>query len=98
MASKRPAPWSETEDRIIVADYLDMLGKELVGIKINKAATRRALIPRLNNRSEGSIEMKRMNISGVLRDLGKPHIAGYKPASNYQRSLVVAVKNALGIS
>lgn len=91
----RPAPWSPEEDRLVVADYLAMLAAVARGEKVNKTATRRALLPQLNGRSDGSVEMKRMNISAVLESLGRPWLKGYQPAKNFQRSLVEAVKREL---
>jgi hypothetical protein len=88
----RPAPWSPVEDRLVVRDYLQMQAAVARGEKINKAATRRALLPQLNNRSEGSVEMKRMNISAVLVSIGRPFLPGYQPAKNFQRSLVTVVQ------
>lgn len=87
----RPPAWSREEVELIVADYLAMLICELRGDPYNKAAHRRALQSHLDNRSEGSIEMKHMNISAVLLELGHPCIDGYKPAWNYQRSLLPEV-------
>ena len=69
-----------------------MLALQRQGLPFNKSITRRALLPKLNHRSEGSIEMKRMNISAVLADLKCEYVVGYKPAANYQKSLVVTVK------
>ena len=80
--------WSEKEVELIVIDYLDMLVTELAGEKYNKAAHNRALKSRLDNRSRGSVEMKHMNISAVMTELGYPCIDGYKPAWNYQRSVL----------
>lgn len=94
----KPAPWSHEEDRTIVADYLAMRAAIQRGEKVNKAATRRALLPLLNNRSEASIEFKRMNISAVLEDLGRPYIQGYKPYPNYQTQLRSAVESQLGLT
>lgn len=94
----RPAPWSPAEDDLIVRDYLDMLALQIMGKPFNKSVTRRALLPKLNHRSEGSIEMKRMNISAVLNDLGRLYVAGYKPASNYQKSLKDCVQKHLSKS
>lgn len=93
--TKRPAPWSADEDRIIVRDYLDMLAAVGRAEPINKAATRRALLPRLNNRSEASVEFKRCNISAALVDLGRGYLPGYRPATNYQRSLLETVRTEL---
>jgi len=46
-----------------------MLAAELAGAPYNKAAHRRALLPRLQNRSEQSIEFKHANISAALLDV-----------------------------
>jgi len=83
-----PAAWSEAEVLAIVEDYFSMLALELKGIPYNKAQHNRELSQRLNNRSKGSIEMKHMNISAIMHELGMPAISGYKPFSNYQRNLL----------
>lgn len=97
-ATVRPTAWTESEDAAIVADYLALLAAVGRGEKINKAATRRALMEKLNNRSEGSIEFKRCNVSAVLVSLGRGYLSGYLPRSNYQARLVETVKRALGIT
>jgi hypothetical protein len=79
--------WSQKEVTLIVDDYFSMLQQELSGKKFNKTEHRRALLPRLDNRKEGSIEFKHQNISAVLAELGQPYIAGYKPLGNYQQLL-----------
>jgi hypothetical protein len=79
--------WDWLECEAIVQDYFIMLNKELAGIKFNKAEHRRALILKLNKRSQGSVEFKHQNISAVLIELGQPYIRGYKPAFNYQQQL-----------
>jgi len=43
------------------------------------------------NRPRGSIEYKHQNISTVLKGLGEDCLPGYKPAFNFQASLVDAV-------
>lgn len=96
MSSKKSNPWSPSEDALIVSDYLTMLRTTQRGLPINKAAHCRALLPRLNNRSRGSVEFKHQNISAVMRDLGHPMLKGYKPLSNYQQSLRAAVVATLG--
>ncbi|WP_114277908.1 DUF3883 domain-containing protein [Thioalbus denitrificans] len=83
--------WSVAEVEAAVEDYFDMLRRELTGRRFNKAAHRRALRERLNNRSDGSVELKHQNISAVLIEMGIPYIDGYKPRFNYQRSLLPAV-------
>jgi len=83
-----PVAWSEAEVLAIVEDYFSMLALELKGIPYNKAQHNRELSQRLNNRSKGSIEMKHMNISAIMHELGMPAISGYKPFSNYQRNIL----------
>lgn len=83
--------WSDIENDLIVADYFDMLGMELVGIPFNKAERNRKLQSALNGRSRGSIEFKHQNISAVMRDLGQDRILGYAELYNYQMPLVNAV-------
>ena len=64
-----------------------MLAKEVAGHAYSKAEHRRSLQPRLENRSEGSIEFKHQNISAVLIRAGHIYVRGYKPAWNYQELL-----------
>jgi hypothetical protein len=82
--------WSESEVEVTVEDYFNMLRLELTGHKYNKTEHRRALMESLNNRSNASVELKHQNISAVLIEMGIPYIDGYKPRSNYQRSLLPA--------
>ena len=78
------APWSWDEVEATVADYLAMLRKELRHEKYSKAEHRRALLKRLDGRSEPAVEFKHPNISAVMNELGYPAIEGYKPRRNYQ--------------
>ena len=87
--------WSGSEVRLIVADYFDMLEAELQGKPYKKSEHRKALTPQLSGRSEGSIEFKHQNVSGVLVELGLPYIEGYKPRSNYQSILATEVESFL---
>lgn len=82
--------WSESEVEAAVKDYFDMLRLELNGQAYNKSQHRRALKERLNNRSDGSVELKHQNISAVLIEMGIQWIDGYKPRSNYQRTMLPA--------
>jgi hypothetical protein len=79
--------WSNIEVELIVADYFNMLSAELKGEVYSKAIHRRALLPLLANRSEGSVEFKHQNISAVLINMGQPYIKGYLPRFNYQHIL-----------
>lgn len=90
------ADWSDIEVELIVADYFSMLIDELKNIPINKASHRKALMPLLNNRSDGSVEFKHQNISAVLLSLNLPFIKGYKPRFNFQKEMLVSkVQNYL---
>ena len=84
-------PWTDAENDLIVADYFAMLADDVLGRPYSKAKHRRGLLPLLNGRSEGSVEFKHQNISAVLKGLGEDWILGYKPAFNFQMSLVDAV-------
>lgn len=87
--------WSGQEVSLIVADYFDMLEAELLGRPYKKSDHRKALGPQLQGRSDGSIEFKHQNVSGVLVELGLPYIEGYKPRSNYQGILAAEVERFL---
>jgi hypothetical protein len=69
-----------------------MLEAELLGKSFKKSDHRKALAPKLQGRSDGSIEFKHQNVSGVLVELGLPYIEGYKPRSNYQGILAAEVE------
>lgn len=56
-------PWTDEENDLIVAHYFAMLADDNFGRPYNKAEHRRALLPLLNDRSEGSVEFKHQNIS-----------------------------------
>ena len=87
--------WTEQEVGLIVADYFDMLEAEVLGKSFKKSDHRKALAPKLQGRSDGSIEFKHQNVSGVLVELGLPYIEGYKPRSNYQGILATEVESFL---
>lgn len=90
--------WSNTEVQLIIADYFNMLSADLKGEDYSKAAHRRALMPLLANRSDGSVEFKHQNISAVLVELGQPFIKGYLPRFNYQQILKEAVIDYLQLN
>ncbi|MGC3992107.1 MAG: DUF3883 domain-containing protein [Chthoniobacteraceae bacterium] len=77
--------WTREEVEAAVADYLDMLNKELRGEPFNKAEHNRLLRMIITERSRSSIERKHQNISAVMLQLGFPYVEGYKPYSNYQK-------------
>ena len=91
-------PWTDEENDLIVADYFAMLAEDIAGHRYNKAEHRRALLPLLNQRSEGSVEFKHQNISAVLKGLGEDWIPGYKPAFNFQVTLVDAIARWLALN
>jgi hypothetical protein len=79
--------WSDAEVERTVADYFEMLRKELNCETYSKTQHRRSLVPMLDGRSEKSVEYKYANVSGVLVGLGLPYVEGYKPRGNYQQLL-----------
>jgi hypothetical protein len=87
--------WSREEVEATVDDYLDMLKAELLGREYSKTIHRRALLPKLDGRTEPAVEFKHANISAVLRDLGFPMVDGYKPRGNYQQLLRDVVEERL---
>lgn len=82
--------WTGQENDAIVADYFAMLAEDIAGRPYNKAERNRRL-QAVIGRPRGSIEFKHQNISAVLKGLGEDWIPGYKPAFNFQGSLIDAV-------
>jgi len=79
--------WSDKENRAICLAYAAMLHMEQMGKKFNKSAVRRGTLKLLDNRSNGSYEMKCQNISHCLASHSLPYVIGYKPLSASQKSL-----------
>lgn len=84
------SPWTDDENDRTVDSYFRMLDEELAGDAYNKALNNRMLQETVN-RKHKAIEFKHQNISAVLLGMGLPWIDGYKPASNFQMSLIDAV-------
>lgn len=82
--------WTEEENDKCVSIYFEMLGMEITGKSFVKAQLNRLLQQQIN-RNHKSIEYKFMNVSAVMRGLGHPWVNGYRPAKNFQLSLVDAV-------
>ena len=82
--------WTDEQNDAIVADYFAMLTHDESGRPYSKAEHNRELQQAIG-RPRGSIEYKHQNISAVLKGLGEDWIPGYKPAFNFQGSLVDAV-------
>ncbi|MBP6597288.1 MAG: DUF3883 domain-containing protein [Arenimonas sp.] len=91
MADEGRRDWSREEVAATVASYLAMLRQEYAGQAYSKTAHRRALLERLQRRTEASVEMKYRNISQVLMEMSFLPIRGYKPLANYQGVLVEEV-------
>jgi Protein NO VEIN, C-terminal len=89
--------WTDEENDKIVADYFAMLADDLMGRHYNKADHNRNL-QGVIDRGPGSIEYKHQNISAVLKGLGEDWIPGYKPAFNFQMTLVDAVARWLAFN
>jgi len=82
--------WTDEQNDAIVADYFAMLADDIAGRPYSKAERNR-LLQAVIGRPRGAIEYKHQNISAVLKGLGEDWIPGYKPAFNFQASLVDAV-------
>jgi len=91
MATVAQENWSREEVEAVVADYLHMLTLELSGQAYSKTVHRKALLAKLNNRTDGSVERKHQNISAVLLMHGWPRISGYKPLGNFQQLLAEVI-------
>ncbi len=90
-------PWTDQENDLIVADYFAMLAEDISGHPYNKAEHNRRLQARID-RPRTSIEYKHQNISAVLKGLGEDWLQGYKPAFNFQMTLVDAVARWLALN
>src|SRR4051812_28259133 len=82
--------WTDGQNDAIVADYFKMLADDIARRSYSKADHNR-MLQAVISRPRGSIEYKHQNISAVLKGLGEDWILGYKPAFNFQASLVDAV-------
>lgn len=83
--------WTRSEVDLAVADYFDMLRRELSGERYSKTDHRNTLRAQITARSASSIEFKHQNISAVLVRMGLPYIDGYKPRGNFQALLMRSV-------
>lgn len=82
--------WTDGQNDAIVADYFSMLANDIAGRPYSKAEHNR-LLQEVIGRPRGSIEYKHQNVSAVLKGLGQDWIPGYRPAFNFQFSLIDAV-------
>lgn len=82
--------WTDEQNDATVASYFAMLAYDISGRAYSKAERNRQL-QAVIGRPRGAIEYKHQNISAVLKALGENWIPGYKPAFNFQASLIDAV-------
>ena len=87
--------WTRADVEAAVADYLDMLAREIRGERVNKARHNRELQEQLDGRSRSAVEFKHRNISAVLIAEGFPYIDGYKPLRNVQAELRTVVRGRI---
>ena len=87
-------PWSDGDVSALLRVYYTFLNYQQSGEAYTKAPAVRSLAADLG-RTKGSIEAKMMNVSAVLNDRGLPFVTGYKPLSNYNKSLADQVENFL---
>lgn len=88
------ANWTDWQNDLIVADYFDMFGRLRAGEKVNRLERNREL-QTMTRRTKGSIERKRMNISGVLDGLDMKWMKGFAPNDHFQTPLADAVQRYL---
>jgi 5-methylcytosine-specific restriction protein A len=75
--------WTDEELQAAVAAYLSMLRLEQGGMPYSKSEFRMQLLAKsLSKRNDSSVEYRMQNISHVMETLGRPRIAGYRPAGN----------------
>ncbi len=94
LASMPSSTWTDWENDLVVASYFEMLDMDLRGHPYSKAEHSRRLQEQ-TGRNKGSIGYKIRNVSAILQLSGETWIPGYKPAMNFQRSLVNAVERWL---
>ncbi|WP_434680287.1 HNH endonuclease [Pseudomonas sp. R1-18] len=96
--TKSKIDWSDAEIQAAVNSYTQMLQREQLGIKINKAHENRMLREQaLASRTQSSIEFRMQNISAVLADLERPWIKGYPPAKNVGANVKKKILSALEV-
>ncbi len=94
--AKLGTPWQHDELDAIVADYFDMLTKELGGHAYVKTRHSTSLMKKVG-RTHRSVEFKHQNISAVLDEMGMPWISGYIPKRKYQKAIFGAIDRYLSL-
>ena len=84
---KAQSDWTVVENEVVVAEYLAMFQMQLSGLEFVKLHRIQALQD-IIRRSRPSIEFKLRNISAALERLSYPWLSGYRPAHNYQGTLM----------
>lgn len=87
--------WNDSEIQAAVDSYLQMLEREQLGEKINKAQENRLLREVLTTRTQSSVEFRMQNISAVLADREQTWLKGYPPAKNVGSNVKKKILHAL---
>jgi len=87
--------WTESEVKLAIDGYFDLLAKEREGESVNKAELYRSLSKKAPRRNPKAFELKFQNISAILYEQRLPYASGLKPRSNYQRLLKLMVLDKL---
>jgi len=74
-AAGNARPWEREELAVVVADYLQMLTRELLGQSFNPGKRCAAMLPLLPGRQAGDIESVRQAISETIGQSGLPRLA-----------------------
>lgn len=101
MTTRRP--WTDQENRALIALYFRMLDRAVAGKPYNKAAMIRELTdvrtPQLPMRSKHGIEAKLMNATACHARLAPNDETmnehGYRALPNYQKSLLIEMQRQL---
>lgn len=79
--------WTLKEERLAVECYFRIMDGYDAGRPIEKAGIYREYLPRLQDRTRPSLELKLRNISAVLDSLGQPFAPGLVPATRVSTTL-----------
>ncbi|ORE97751.1 DUF3883 domain-containing protein [Aurantimonas sp. 22II-16-19i] len=92
--SKNGTDWSDEDNDFLVETYLRMMRLEHDRVDFIKSHIRQEAQDRLE-RTKRSVELKLMNVSAVLSELGFTHLTGYARKMNFQQSLFAAIERRL---
>jgi hypothetical protein len=93
----RHVGWWLYEVEGAVEAYFEMQALADTGTEFQKADYIRRLQIENPRRTGKAFEFKLQNVSGVLRELGRPWLSGYAPARHYQELVRFVVQDRIGV-